>query len=327
MKIERRRFLRLTASAAALPAVSRIARAETYPTRPITMIVPAAAGGPTDVSARIVTERMRKSLGQPIIIENIGGADGSIATGRAARARPDGYTIEYSFMSVHVLNGALYSLPYDLINDFVPIAPLYRVALMIVGRKTFPAKDLHELIAWLKTNPNKASLGVAIAAVRLLATYFQQQTGTQFALVPYRGNAPAMQDLLAGEIDLLFDAPRSSVPLVRAGGIKGYAVTSDKRLALVPDIPTFAEIGLPGLSYSEWLGLFAPKGTPRDIIDKLNAAAVEAMADPAVRSRITDFGSEIYPREQQTPEALAALQKADAEKWWPIIKKFGFKAE
>jgi tripartite-type tricarboxylate transporter receptor subunit TctC len=230
-------------------------------------------------------------------------------------------------MSVHVLNGALYSLPYDLINDFVPIAPLYRVALMIVGRKTFPAKDLHELIAWLKTNPNKASLGVAIAAVRLLATYFQQQTGTQFALVPYRGNAPAMQDLLAGEIDLLFDAPRSSVPLVRAGGIKGYAVTSDKRLALVPDIPTFAEIGLPGLSYSEWLGLFAPKGTPRDIIDKLNAAAVEAMADPAVRSRITDFGSEIYPREQQTPEALAALQKADAEKWWPIIKEFGFKAE
>jgi hypothetical protein len=210
MKRPRRQFLHLAAGAVALPAVSRIASAETYPTRPITMIVPGAAGGPNDVFGRIMAEGMRRSLGQPVIVENVTGADGSIGTGRAARARPDGYTIDVGLMSSHVLNGAFYSLSYDVLNDFAPIAALEKTALIIVGRKTLPAKDLPELIAWLKGNPNKASVGVVTVGVRLLATYFQKQTGTQFALAPYRGTAPAMQDLVAGQIDLLFDSPRTS---------------------------------------------------------------------------------------------------------------------
>jgi tripartite-type tricarboxylate transporter receptor subunit TctC len=203
------------------------------------------------------------------------------------------------------------------LNDFVPIAALEKAALIIVGRKTLAAKDLPELIAWLNASPNKASVAVITAGIRLLATYFQKQTGTQFALVPYRGTAPAMQDLVAGQIDLLFDTARTSLPLVRAGSVKAYAVTGDMRLTVAPDIPTFAEMGLPLLSYIEWAGLFASKGTPREIIGKLNAAAVEALADSAVRARVVEFGAEIFPRDQQTPEALGALVKTDAEKWWP----------
>jgi tripartite-type tricarboxylate transporter receptor subunit TctC len=327
MKLQRRQFLHLAAGAAALPAVSRNARAQTYPTRPITMVVPFAVGGPADAIARIMAERMRVSLAQFIIIENIAGADGTIGTGRTARARPDGYTIEFGSMSAHVLNGAFYSLPYDLMNDLAPIAPIGKGTPMVVGRKTFPAKDLRELIAWLKTNPNKASMAVGFLGARLVATYLQQQTGTQFALVPYRGTGPAMQDLVAGQIDLSIDFPITSLPLLRAGSINAYAVAGDMRGAAAPDIPTFVELGLPALSYSEWVGLFAPSGTPRGIIDRLNVAVVEALSDSAVRSRITDFGNEIFPREQQTPEALAAMQKADAEKWWPIMKAAGIKAE
>jgi tripartite-type tricarboxylate transporter receptor subunit TctC len=326
--LARRRFLQLAAGATALPAIPRIAASQAYPSRPITMIVPAAAGGSTDVVGRIMGERMGSSLGQPVIIENVSGADGSIGVGRAARARPDGYTIDIGITSQHVFNGAFYSLPYDVLNDFAPIAAVYRSALIIPARKTLPAKDLHELIAWLKANSNKASAAVFTIGGRLLATVFQKETGTQFALVPYRGTAPAMQDLVAGHIDLtFFDSPRISLPLVRAGSIKAYAVTSDTRLAAAPDIPTFAEMGLSALSYSEWSGLFAPAGTPRDIIDRLNAAAVEALADPAVRARLVEFGGETFPREQQTPEALGALVKADAEKWWPIIKAAGIRAE
>ena len=328
MKRPRRRFLQLAAGAAALPAMSRIAAAQAYPSRPVTMIVPADAGRPTDVVGRIMGERMQSSLGQPVIIENVSGADGNIGVGRVARSRPDGYTIDFGATSWQVLNGAFYSLPYDVLNDFAPIVALGRSAVIIPARKTMPAKDLHELIAWLKANPNKASAAVTRSGGRLLATVFQKETGTQFVLVPYRGVAPAMQDLVAGHIDLLFyDTPGSSLPLVRAGTIKAYAVTSDTRLAAAPDIPTFAEMGLPTLSFSGWVGLFAPKGTPRDIIDKLNAAAVEALADPAVRSRLVEFVAEIFPREQQTPEALGALQRADAEKWWPIIKAAGIRAE
>jgi tripartite-type tricarboxylate transporter receptor subunit TctC len=242
-------------------------------------------------------------------------------------AAPDGYTIQHGATTTHVLNGAFYSLPYDVLNAFAPIAPLGVGSPMIMGRKTFPAYDLRELITWLKANPNKASMAVGFTGARLLATYLQQQTGTQFALIPYRGGAPAMQDLVAGQIDLAIDFAFTSLPLVHSGSIKGYATFSDRRWAQVPDIPTFAEIGLPGLTYFEWGALFAPKGTPRDIISKLNAAVVEALADPVVRSRITEFGIEIFPREQQTPEALAAMQKADTEKWWPIMKAAGIRAE
>jgi tripartite-type tricarboxylate transporter receptor subunit TctC len=212
-----------------------------------------------------------------------------------------------------------------VLNDFAPISPLVTLSSVLYARKTLPAKDLKELIAWLKANPNKASAGVTAANQRLLAAFFQKETGTQFALVPYRGNAPAVQDLAAGQIDLWFGAPEQ-LPLMRAGSIKAYAVTSDTRLAVAPDIPTFAEMGLSAFSYSAWSGLFAPRGTPRDIIGKLNAAAVEALAETAVRSRFVQFGFEVFPRERQTPEALGALVKADAEKWWPIIKELGIKA-
>jgi tripartite-type tricarboxylate transporter receptor subunit TctC len=327
MKVLRRKFFHLAAGAVALPVVSRIARAQTYPSRPITMIVPFPAGGPADAIARIIADWMRRSLAQPVVIENVAGADGSIGSGRVARARPDGYTIQHGATTTHVLNGAFYSLPYDVLNAFAPIAPLIVGSPMIMGRKTFPAYDLRELITWLKANPNKASMAVGFTGARLLAAYLQQQTGTQFALIPYRGGAPAMQDLVAGQIDLAIDFAFTSLPLVRAGSIKGYATASDKRWAQAPDIPTFAEIGLPALTYFEWGALFAPQGTPRDIINKLNAAVVEALADPVVRSRITEFGSEIFPREQQTPEALAAMQKADTEKWWPIMRAAGIRAE
>jgi len=327
MKLLRRQFLHFAAGAAALPAVSRIANAQAYPTRPITVIVPYAAGGVTSAVGQVVAERMRRSLGQPIIMENVGGADGSIGAGRAARARSDGYTISIGTIGTNVLNGAFYSLQYDVLSDFAPIALLVGAPNVLFARKFMPAKDLPGLIAWLKANPNRASVAVADVSNRLLAAFFGRATETQFILVPYRGFAPAYQDLAAGQIDLLFGAP-DQLPLMRAGSLKAYAVTNATRLTVAPDIPTFGEMGLPALSFSLWAGLFAPKSTPKSIIDKLNAAAIEALADPVVRSRLADLGhEEVVRRDQQTPEALGAVVKADAEKWWPIIKELGIKAE
>jgi tripartite-type tricarboxylate transporter receptor subunit TctC len=322
----RRRVLSFAAGAAALPAVSHMAWAQPYPTRPITMIVPFAAGGITDAVARVLAKQIGGSLGQPIIVENVTGADGTIATGRAVRARPDGYTIEFGSMSTHMLNGAFYSLSYDLLNDFAPVALVATTPSFLFARKTLPAKDLNELITWLKTNPNKASAGIGTPTYRLLTLFFQKETATQFTLVPYRGGAQAVPDLVAGQIDLFFGNP-DMLPLVRAGSIKVYATTSETRLALGPDIPTFREAGVPVPSFSPWWALFAPKGTQKEIIERLNAASVDALADPAARSRLADLGVEIFPREQQTPEALGALQQADAEKWWPIIKGLAIKAE
>jgi tripartite-type tricarboxylate transporter receptor subunit TctC len=327
LKLLRRTFLQLAGAATAASTFSGVATAQSYPSRPITMIVPAPAGGPLDVIARILSEPMRGRLGQPIIIENVSGADGSIGTGRAARARPDGYTIDLGFLGGNVLNGVFYSLAYDVLNDFAPISPLVTTPLVLFARKTLPAKDLNELIAWLKaSSDNKASVGIASVDRRLVAVFFQKETGTQFALVPYRGTAPAMQDLVAGQIDLLIDTP-IQLPLVRAGSIRAYAVTSDTRLVLAPDIPTFAEMGLPTISYSQWFGLFAPRGTPTQVIGKLNGAAAAALADSAVQTRLSELGLEVFPQDQQTPEALGALVKIGAEKWWPIIKESGIKAE
>jgi tripartite-type tricarboxylate transporter receptor subunit TctC len=334
MNLSRRRLLRLATGAATLPALSRIAEsqayrmatAQAYPTRPITMILPFPSGGSADAVGRLLAERMRKSLGQPIIIENVSGAGGSIGVGRAAHARPDGYTIVLGGLPTQVLNGAFYSLQYDVLNDFAPISLLLTTPYVLFARKTTPARDLIELIDWLKANPNKASAGIVSTGTNLVTKFFQKETGTEFTLVPYRGVAPAVQDLVAGQFDLLLTTP-DALPLMRAGSVKAYAVTSDARLALAPEIPTFAEMGLPTVSYSGWYALFAPKGTSRDIIAKLNSAAVEALADPVVRSRLIDLGLEIFPREQQTPEALGTLVKSDAEKWWPLIKEFGIRAE
>jgi tripartite-type tricarboxylate transporter receptor subunit TctC len=326
MKSARRKFLHLAAVAVTMPVVSRVAWAQTYPTRPITMVVPFPAGGVTDTLGRVVAERMGRYLKQVVIIENVSGAEGSVGIGRAARARSDGYVIDLGQVDTHVLNGALYSLGYDVLNDFVPIAPLVTAPLILFAKKATSPKDMTELIAWLKANPNKASAASGVATTRLLIAFFQKETATQLTRVPYRGEAPAIQDLVAGQIDLAFGSP-FQMALVRAGSIKAYAVTADTRVAVAPDVPTFRELGLPTLSYAVWLGLFAPRGTPRDVIAKLNAAAVEAMSDPSVRARLAELGLEAVPRERQTSEVLGAMVKAVAEKWWPIVKELGIRAE
>jgi len=306
--------------------VSRVAWAQAYPTRPITMIVPIAAGSSSDVVGRLVAERMGRALGQSIIAENVPGADGSIGVGRVARARPDGYTIEFGSLAANVLNGAFYSLSYDLLGDLTPISPVTAAPWVLYAKPSLPANDLKELIVWLRANPNKASAGVTAVSYRMLTALFQKESGTRFALVPYRGFPAEMQDLVAGRIDFAFDTS-VQLPFTRAGNIKAYAVTNDARLAQAPDIPTFSEMGLPSVSGSGWTALFAPKNVPKEIVGKLNAAFVEALADQGLRSRLAELGHEVYPRERQTPEALNAPRKADAEKWWPIIKELGIKPE
>jgi tripartite-type tricarboxylate transporter receptor subunit TctC len=293
------------------------------------MIVAFPAGGPTSTIARVVAERMQVSLGQAVIIDNVGGAGGSIGVGRIARAAPDGYTLSFGSVTTHVYNGAVYALPYDVQKDFEPVSLVTTNPLLIGARKDIPAKDLKELIVWLKSNPDKATqwtVGVGTTQ-HLAGVFFQKETGTRFQFVPYRGGPQALQDLLGGRIDLTIDLAATALPLVHAGTTKAYAVTAKVRLAAGPGIPTVDEAGLPGFYMSAWQAIFAPKGTPKTIIGKLNAAVVDALADPVVRSRLADMGQEIPPREQQTPEALAAHQKAEIEKWWPIIKAANIKAK
>ena len=330
MTLPRRRFLQLAAAAAVLPAIVRVTAAQSYPSRPITLVVPFAAGGPVDVLARIMAERMKVSLGQPVIIENVAGAAGSLGVGRVARASPNGYTLSIGPGSAtHVANGAIYALPYDVVEDFEPVGLIGTMSQLIVARKTFPANDLNELTAWLRANPDKALQGTSGvgSSGHIAGAYFQKATGTRYTFVPYRGLAPAMQDLLAGQIDMMIDVPTSSLPQARAGAIKAFAVAAKSRLAGAPEIPTVDEAGLPGFYAPVWYALWAPKATPREVISRLNAALVEALADTTVRTRLAEIGQEVVPREQQTPEALRELQKADIEKWWPIIKSAGIKAE
>jgi tripartite-type tricarboxylate transporter receptor subunit TctC len=328
MKLPRRNFLHL-AAVAALPAISRIASAQAYPSRPITMIVPFAAGGPSDVLGRILAERMRASLGQPVIIDNVVGAAGSIGVGRVARAAPDGYTLVVANWSTHVANGALYTLPYDVVKDFEPVALATTNTFVVVARKSVPADDLKGLVAWLKANPNKASAGTAGVgnATHIVGVLFQNVTGTRFQFVPYRGTGPAMQDLVAGQIDIMFADTTTSLSHVASGAIKAYAVMLKSRLRSASDIPTVDEAGLPGLHFFGWFALFAPKSTPKGLITTVNQALVDALADSAVGQRVAAIGMEVPPRDQQTPEALAALQKAETEKWWPIIKAANIKGE
>jgi tripartite-type tricarboxylate transporter receptor subunit TctC len=305
------------------------AHAQTYPTRPITLVVPFAAGGPTDTIARIMAERMRGPLGQTVIVENVTGAAGSIGVGRVARAAPDGYTLGIGHWSTHVVNGAIYSLPYHVLDDFEPISQIASNPQLVVSKLGVPAASMTELIAWAKANQDKLAVGTAGAgsASHVSGVYFQNTLGARFQFVPYRGTAPAMQDLVAGQIDLMFDQAANSLPQVRNGKIRAYAVTAKSRIASAPDIPTVDEAGLPGLYIAVWHGLWAPKGTPRDIITKLNAAVRESLADPAVRKRLVELGQDIPTAEQQTPQALAAWHKAEIDKWWPIIKAAGIKAE
>jgi tripartite-type tricarboxylate transporter receptor subunit TctC len=305
------------------------ASADEYPSRPITLVVPSAAGGPTDTLSRILVEHMRQTLGQPIIIENQGSAGGTVAVGRVARAASDGYTISIGQYGNYVLNGAIYSLPYDLLNDFEPVAVLASNPQVIVSKKDLPAQSLRELITWLKEHPDEAAQGTAGAGspAHITGIYFQKETGTKFRFVPYRGAAPAMQDLLGGQIDLLIDQASNAIGQVRAGRIRAYAVTAKNRIDAEPGIPTVDEAGLPGFYVSVWHGLWAPKSTPRPVIDKLNASAIQALADPVVQKKLAEIGQEIPTRQLQTPEGLRAYQKAEADKWWPMIRAAGVRAQ
>ena len=294
------------------------------------MIVPFAAGGPTDVLGRVLAERMGAALSQTVIVENTTGAGGAIGVGRVARATPDGYTLSLGIWSTHVVNGAIYDLPYDLIKDFEPIALISRtLGLVIVAKKATPAKNLRDLIDQLKTKQEKISFATAGVGTppHIAGVLFQSLTGIPLQFVHYRGSAPAIQDLVGGQIDMGIDSPTTTLPQVRAGSINAYAVTAKSRLSAAPDIPTVDEAELPGMYLSVWFGLWAPKGTPKNVIAKLNLAATSALADQGTASRLADLGQEIFPTDQQTPGALGALQKADIEKWWPIIKAAGIKAE
>ncbi|MGA9568407.1 MAG: tripartite tricarboxylate transporter substrate-binding protein [Candidatus Korobacteraceae bacterium] len=329
MPIVRRQFLRLAVGVTALPALPRVATAQAFPSRPITFVVPFPAGGPNDAVGRIMAERMRVFLGQPVVVENVAGAAGSIGVGRVARAPPDGYTIAVGQWGTHVINGAIYKLSYDVLNDFEPIGLVADSPFLIVAKKTLPPKNLMELIYWLKTNPDKASQGTAGvgAASHVAGILLQAKTATRFHFVPYRGAAPAMQDLVAGQIDLMIDTPATSLPQVRAGLIKGFAVTAKSRLPSAPEIPTAEEAGVLGYYASVWIALFAPKNTPEDVVTKLNAAVLHALADPVVRARYSDLSLQIPNSNQQSPEALRAFQRAEIEKWWPIIKAANIKVE
>jgi tripartite-type tricarboxylate transporter receptor subunit TctC len=329
MKFPRRRFLHLAAGAAVLPAASRLARAQTYPSRPITIIIAYPPGGSTDVVARVLSESLRASLGQPVIIENVGGANGSIGAGRVARAASDGYTLIIGNWNNFVANGALYALQYDLQDDFKPVGLLSETPILIAARKTMPASDLKQLVAWLKANPDKATDGHAgIGSIgHVVGVFLQKETGTRFELIPYRGGGPAVQDLVAGHIDIVMNAATDALSQVRAGTVKAYAVMGKRRLSALPEVPTVDEAGLPGFYFSQWFGLWAPKGTPDSVIGKLNSAVVTALAEPQTRSRLADVGQEIFPPQQQAPQALGALHRAEIEKWWPVIKAAGIKGE
>jgi len=329
MQMQRRTFLTLAGGAVALPATLNVTLADTYPSRPITIIVPFAAGGATDVLARILAERMRVSLGQPILVEDVTGAAGSIGVTRAVRSPPDGYTLSVGTLTTHVLIGALYQLPFNLLTDLSPIAEIGSEPLLICIRNSLPAKNLLEFIAWLKENPEKANAGIpgAGSTGNLAGLAFQKATGTKFQFISYRGDGPAVQDLVAGNIDLMIEPSSNSVAQVLAGTIRALAVPAKTRHPGLPDVPTTDEAGLPGFYASIWFGIWAPKDTPPDIIAKLNAATVEALADADVRAKLGKLGQQVAPRDQQTPEALAAYQKAEAEKWWPLIKAANIKAE
>jgi tripartite-type tricarboxylate transporter receptor subunit TctC len=305
------------------------AEAQPYPSRPITIVVPFSAGGPTDAIARTLGDRMRVSLGQTILVENVTGAGGTIGVVRAAQAAPDGYTLSLGHLGTHVVNGAIYPLKIDLLNDFEPVALLASNPMMVVTKNDIPAKTFRELLDWLKGNAGKIAVGTAGvgSGSHFSAVYLQTLTGLTFNFVPYRGTGPALQDLVAGQIDMIVDQASNSMAQVQGGKIRAYAITDTKRLGAAPDIPTADEAGLPGFHISLWSALWAPKGTPKDVVAKLNAAVVDALADPAVRQRFADAGLEIPPRDKQTPEALGAYHKAEADKWWPIIKAANIKVE
>ncbi|MBV9835932.1 MAG: tripartite tricarboxylate transporter substrate binding protein BugD [Alphaproteobacteria bacterium] len=322
----RRLFL---AAVASLCALAGAAYGQAFPTKQITVVVPFSAGGPTDTLARILAERMSRSLGQTVVVDNTTGAAGTVGVGRVARAAPDGYTIGIGHWSTHVVNPAVYALNYDILKDFEPLAYIATNPQIVVVRAGLPVNSLQELAALVKASPDKTTAGTAGvgAASHIGGIYFEQKTGGKLRFIPYRGGGPALQDLMAGQIDMMFDQAANSIPQIKAGKIKGLAITAKSRLAAMPDIPTVDEAGLPGLYIAVWHGLWAPKGTPKEVTAKLAAAIREALTDPQVRERFAALGQDIPPPEQQTPEALFAFHKAETELWWPLIKAAGIKIE
>jgi tripartite-type tricarboxylate transporter receptor subunit TctC len=329
MTIARRHFLQLTAGAAALPALSQVAAADTFPSRPITIVCPFAAGGATDVMSRVLADPMSKALGQTVIVEDLTGAAGAIGVAKVVRAPADGYTLSVGTLTTHVLIGGLYKLDFDLLNDLTPIAELGYEPLLICVKNSLPVKNLQELIAWLKANPGKASAGIpgVGSTGNLAGISFQKMTGTTFQFVPYRGDGPAVQDMMAGQIDMMIEPSSNFTAQVLAGTIRAIAVPAKTRMTSLPDVPTTDEAGLPGFYASIWFGLWAPKGTPKDIVAKLNAATVTALADPNVKNRLAKLGQTVSARDMQTPEALGKFQKAEAAKWWPVIQDANIKID
>ena len=313
----------------ALMSFAGNALADNFPSHPITIVVPFSAGGPSDAMTRILAERMKVTLNETVLVENVTGAGGSIGVGRAAKSPADGYTISFGHLGTHVANGAIYKLGYDLVTDLEPVVLLPSNPMIIVSKNAVPAKSLQELLAWLKARPTPATAGTAGAGSgsHIAGLYFENVSGIKLQYVPYRGTAPAMNDLVAGQIDLIVDQTSNSIGQVRAGNIRAYAVTSDKRLESAPDVPTTDEAGLSGFHMTLWSGLWAPKGTPKTIVAKLNTAAVDALNDPAVRKQLENLGLQMPSKDQLAPEALGAWQKAEMEKWWPMIKAANVKVE
>jgi tripartite-type tricarboxylate transporter receptor subunit TctC len=318
----------LAAAFAALAGVAGAA-AETFPSHYVTLVVPLATGGSTDTIARIIAEGMRGPLGQPVIVENTPGAGGMTGVIRVARATPDGYTLQIGQWGTNVASGAVHNLPIDLLKDLEPVVLLCTQPFMIVGRKTLAANTLKDLIAWLKENSGKVSVGTAGpgSPSHVAGVFFQNTIGSKFEFIPYRSAGLSTQDLVAGQIDMIMDTPATSGQHVRNGLMKAYAITANKRAPAMPDIPTVDEAGLPGFYFEFWHAIWAPKGTPRDVIARLNAAAATALNDPAVRERLLKAGQELYPPEMNTPEALGAFQKTEIEKWWPVINAAGIKVQ
>jgi tripartite-type tricarboxylate transporter receptor subunit TctC len=329
MTIARRRFLQLTAGAAALPTLPQAAAADPFPSRPITIVCPFAAGGATDVMSRVLADPMGKALGQTIIVEDLTGAAGAIGVAKVVRAPADGYTLSVGTLTTHVLIGGLYKLDFDLLNDLTPIAELGFEPLLICVKNSLPVKNLQELIAWLKANPGKASVGIpgVGSTGNLAGIAFQKMTGTTFQFVPYRGDGPAVQDMMAGQIDMMIEPSSNFTAQVLAGTIRAIAVPAKTRMTSLPDVPTTDEAGLPGFYASIWFGLWAPKGTPKDVVAKLNAATVTALADQNVKDRLAKLGQTVSSRDMQTPDALGKFQKAEAAKWWPVITDANIKVD
>jgi tripartite-type tricarboxylate transporter receptor subunit TctC len=313
----------------ALVAFIATARADKFPSHPITIVVPFSAGGPSDAMTRILAERMQRTLGETILIENVTGAGGSLGVGRVVRSAPDGYTIGFGHLGTHVANGAIYKLGYDLVTDLEPVVLLPSNPMIIVSKTAIPAKSLSELLAWLKARPTPPTAGTAGAGSgsHIAGLYFENVTGIKLQYVPYRGTAPALNDLVAGQIDLIVDQTSNSISQVRASTIRAYAVTDDKRVESAPDIPTTDEAGLPGFHMTLWSGLWVAKDTPKPIIAQLNGAAVDALNDPAVRTKLENLGLQMPPPDQLAPQALGTLQKAEIAKWWPMIKAANVKID